>query len=143
MRRIPKNAKKALFKNIISSLIIKGRVETTETRAKAVRRLVDKLISRAREKTLASRRQIMAFFNDKKVVGKLVDEIIPKLGQRVSGFTRVLKIKKRVGDRATVARLELITEVGEEKPPKETEVKKEKIEKKSVKRVKKNKKGEK
>ncbi len=124
MRRIPKNAKKVLFKNIISSLIIKGRVETTETRAKAVRRLVDKLISRAREKTLASRRQIMAFFNDKKVVGKLVDEIIPKLGQRVSGFTRVLKIKKRAGDRATVARLELITEVGEEKSPEEAEVKK-------------------
>lgn len=99
--------RKALLKNTINSLILRGAIKTTEARAKAVRGIVDRLVSSAKVGTVQARRQLMAFLGDKKAVGKLVDKLAPKF-ERVSGFTRVVRLGRRKGDRAWMARLEFV-----------------------------------
>jgi len=112
--------RKALFKNLINSLIIHGEIKTTESKAKAVRRLVDKLITRGKAGTLHARRSIAAFLQDKKVVNKIVDEISPVFKKRPGGYTRMTRLGRRRGDNAMMVKLELV-----EKPAKEEEKKKE------------------
>jgi len=121
--------RKALFKNLINSLIIHGEIKTTESKAKAVRRLVDRLITRGKTGTLHGRRLIAAFLQDKKVVNRIVDEIAPVFKNRPGGYTRMTRLGRRRGDDAMMVKLELV-----EKP-----VKKEKKEKKVEKKAKKSK----
>jgi len=112
--------RKALFKNLISSLIIHGEIKTTESKAKAVRRLVDKLITKGRLGTLHARRLIAAFLQNKKVVNRIVDEIAPVFKNRPGGYTRMTRLGRRRGDQAMMVKLELV-----EKPVKEEKKKKE------------------
>lgn len=105
------NQRKALFKNLISALILQGKIRTTEAKAKAIRRLVDKLIGRAKQGTLAARRLIAAFLPDKQVVNKLVDEVAPNLKQRPGGFTKLTRVERRRGDNAVVVEVELLDQV--------------------------------
>jgi large subunit ribosomal protein L17 len=100
--------RKALFKNLISALIIHGQIKTTEPKVKAIKGLVDKLIGRAKEGSLHSRRMIAAFLQDKKAVNKLTSELAPLFKSRTSGFTRVLRLGKRKGDNAMMVRIELV-----------------------------------
>lgn len=109
-----KNARKALFKSLISSLIIHGQIKTTEARAKAIKGLVDRLVSRSKQRTLQARRQVLAFLQNKKVVGKLVDEIAPKFSKRPSGFTRILRLGKRAGDQAMMVKMEFVEPLEEQ-----------------------------
>lgn len=109
-----KDKRKALFKNLINSLIIRGEIKTTEARAKAIRRLVEKLITKGKEQTLHARRLIAAFLQNKKAVNKIVDELAPLFKKRPGGFTRIIRLGERKGDNAPLVRLELV-----EKPPKE------------------------
>jgi large subunit ribosomal protein L17 len=102
------NERKALFKSLISSLIIHGEIKTTEAKAKAIRGLVEKLISRAKQKTLAARRLLLAFLQNKEVVSKLIEEIAPRFENRPGGFTRILRIGRRRGDQAMVVKLKLL-----------------------------------
>jgi large subunit ribosomal protein L17 len=115
------NARKALLKNLVSSLILHGSIETTEAKAKAIRGLVDKLVTKAKLKTLSDRRLIASFLPSKDVVNKLVDEIAPKFAGRQGGFTRILKLGKRMGDRAAIVKMEFVEKVepGFFKPVKE------------------------
>ena len=120
MRHRDRKERRALFKSLISSLVRHGQIKTTEARAKAVKGLVDKLVSRAKERTVHTRRLIGAFLQDKNVVNRLVDEIAPKLATRVGGFTRILRLGKRAGDQAMMVKMEFvgITEgTGGETPP--------------------------
>ena len=110
------NQRKALFKNLISALIMQGRIRTTEAKAKAIRVLVDRLISRARQGTLAARRLVAAFLPDKQVVNKLVDEVAPKLKQRPGGFTSFTRVERRRGDNAVVVEVELLDQALEATP---------------------------
>lgn len=105
------------LRNLVKALVYHGRVETTQPRAKSMRGLVDRLIHHAQKKSLSSRRQIAAMLGDKKMTNRLVDEIAPALGNRQSGFTRVLKIGRRRGDGAPMARIEFVqmVEVGPKK----------------------------
>lgn len=115
------NQRKALFKNLISALILRGKIRTTEAKARAIRRLVDKLIARAKQGTVAARRLIAAFLPDKRVVKKLVDEVAPKLKQRASGFTSLTRVERRRGDNAVIMEVELLDqgiEVVAKKPAK-------------------------
>ncbi|OGY16406.1 MAG: 50S ribosomal protein L17 [Candidatus Chisholmbacteria bacterium RIFCSPHIGHO2_01_FULL_48_12] len=105
------NQRKALFKNLISALVLRGKIRTTEAKARAIRRLVDKLIARAKQGTVAARRLIAAFLPDKQVVNKLVDEVAPNLKQRSSGFTALTRIERRKGDNAVVVEVELLDQV--------------------------------
>ena len=100
--------RQALFKNLIVSLIDHGRLKTTQAKAKAVKGLTDKLITRAKKGTVHSRRILGSFLHNKKTVNKLVDEIAPKFKNRNSGFTRIVRLGRRRGDDAMMASIELV-----------------------------------
>lgn len=118
--------RKALFKNLINSLILRGEIKTTESKAKAVRGLVDKLITRGKTGTLHARRLIAAFLADKRAVNKLVDEVAPRFKARPGGFTRIIRLGRRRGDNAMMVKLELVEKKKEGKPKKKVKRKKEK-----------------
>lgn len=113
-----KGHRKALFKNLINALIIRGEIKTTESKAKAVRRLVDKLITKGKKGTLHSRRLIAAFLQNKKVVNKIVDELGPIFKNRPGGFTRIVRLGRRRGDDAMMVKLELVERPGTAKTQK-------------------------
>jgi large subunit ribosomal protein L17 len=106
-----KNERKALFKNLVSSLILQGSIKTTEAKAKAIRGLMEKLVTRARLNTLAARRTAEAFLQDKSLVNKLLDEIAPKFVGRSGGYTRMIKLNTRIGDRAKMVKMEFVEKV--------------------------------
>lgn len=106
------NHRKALFKNLVVSLITHRHLQTSEAKYKAVKGLIDKLVVRAKKKTVHSRRVLMAFLNSKKVVNLLVDEIAPELEGRTSGFTRSIPLGHRRGDDALLVRITFTQEEG-------------------------------
>jgi len=109
-RKLSRNIKqrKALFKNLINALVLHGKIETTEAKAKAIRGLIDKLITKGKAQTLHSRRLIAAFLQNKKAVNKIVDELGPLFKKRPGGFTRIVRLGRRRGDEAMVVKLELV-----------------------------------
>ena len=109
-------AKKALFKNLINALIEHQEIRTTEAKAKAIRGLVDKFVSRAKKKDLHSRRLVFSFLQNKKMVNKLFEEIGPRFGKRPSGFTRIIKLGRRKGDGAMMVKMEFVEGEVEKKP---------------------------
>lgn len=100
--------RKALFKNLINALVLHGQIRTTEAKAKAIRGLVDKLITKGKEQTLHARRLIAAFLQDKKAVNKIVDDLGPLFKKRPGGFTRIIRLGSRRGDSAPMVKLELV-----------------------------------
>ncbi len=119
-KKLSRNIKqrKALFKDLIKGLILNEQIKTTEAKAKAVRGLVDKLMTKAKLGSLSSRRQVLSFLPDKKAVHKLFDELAPRTKKRTSGFTRVTRIGKRRGDNTMMARVELVDKPAPTKPKK-------------------------
>ena len=113
-----RDQRKALFKSLINALVIHGQIKTTESKAKAIRRLVDKLITKGKAGTLHSRRLIAAFLQNKKVVNRIVDELGPLFKNRAGGFTRIVRLGKRRGDDAMMVRLELVEKPGKKKEKK-------------------------
>jgi len=114
--------RKALFKNLINALVIHGEIKTTESKAKAIRGLVDKLITKGKRGTFQARRLIGAFLQNKMAVNKIVDELSPTFKNRPGGFTKIVRLGPRRGDDAMMVKLELM-----EKPkPKEDKKNKEK-----------------
>lgn len=89
-------------------LLENGKIETTVTRAKEVSSLAEKIITVAKENTLANRRYILSFITKEEVVKKVFDEIAPKYAERKGGYTRITKIGPRRGDAAEMAVIELI-----------------------------------
>ena len=107
--------RKAMLRNMATSVILYGRVETTEAKAKDMRSVVDHLITLGKKGDLAARRQAAAYLRnvvdektEKTVVQKLFDEIAPKYAERNGGYTRVVKTGTRRGDAAPMAYIELI-----------------------------------
>ena len=98
--------RKALFKNLVISLISHGKIKTTKAKAKAIQGLVDKLVTKAKQGTLHARRQVLAFLSQKEAVKKLFDEIGPRFERRASGFTRIINIGQRQGDNAPMVVME-------------------------------------
>lgn len=111
--------RKALFKNLISALVIRGEIKTTESKAKAIRRLVDKLITKGKKGTLHSRRLVHAFLQNKIAVNRIVDELGPLFKKRPGGFTRIIRLGRRRGDNAMMVKLELVARPRSEKTKKE------------------------
>lgn len=104
----PTDQRMAMLRNLVTSLLENGRVETTLARAKEVRSLSDKMITLGKTNTLHTRRQALSFITKKDVVFKLFDEIAPKYAERDGGYTRVLKTGPRRGDAAEMAIVELV-----------------------------------
>jgi large subunit ribosomal protein L17 len=101
-------SRKALFKGLVTSIIEHERVVTTVTKAKAVRPLVDKMITLAKRDTLHTRRQAAAFLETPDALKKLFDKLGTRFGQRNGGYTRVVRLGWRKGDGAEQAMVELV-----------------------------------
>lgn len=104
----PTDQRVAMLRNLVTSLIDKGKIETTDTRAKEVRKIADKMITLGKRGDLHARRQALAYMYDKQVVHKLFDEIAPKYEERNGGYTRILKLGPRRGDGAEMVIIELV-----------------------------------
>jgi large subunit ribosomal protein L17 len=102
------SSRKALFKGLVTSIIEHERVVTTVPKAKAVKPLVDKMITLAKRDTLHTRRQAAAFLETPAAVKKLFDKLGTRFGQRNGGYTRVVRLGWRKGDGAEQAMVELV-----------------------------------
>lgn len=133
-RRI--NHRQALFKNLITALINQEQIRTTEFKAKAVKGLIDKLITRAKQGTVHARRVLGSFLHSKKTVNKLVDDIAPRFKDRLSGYTRIIRLGQRRGDNTMIVNLEFIDqEVSSVAPIKTLSTKKTKSSKPQTKNI--------
>ncbi len=103
-----KAPREAMLRNLADSLILHDSIKTTEAKAKAVRGLVEPLITKARKGTLAARREIIKVLYTEKAVKKLMDEIGPKYKDRDGGYTRIIKLPARKNDAAKMAKIELV-----------------------------------
>src|SRR5580700_6212489 len=101
-------ARKALFKGLVTSVIEHERVITTVPKAKAIKPLVEKMITLAKRDTLHARRQAAAFLETPAAVKKLFDKLGTRFGQRNGGYTRVVRLGNRKGDGAEQAMIELV-----------------------------------
>ena len=99
---------KAMFGNLVASLIAAEAIVTTEAKAKALRPVVEKVITKAKKGGVHRHRQVVAFIRDKDMAYKLFDEIGPRYEGRPGGYTRILKLGPRHGDNAPMARIELV-----------------------------------
>jgi large subunit ribosomal protein L17 len=97
-----------LYRNQVTALLDHEKVTTTEAKAKEVRSLAEKMITLAKDGSLASRREALAFITDKKVVDKLFAEIALSYANRSGGYTRLLKLGPRPGDSAPMVQIELV-----------------------------------
>ncbi|NPV27022.1 MAG: 50S ribosomal protein L17 [Firmicutes bacterium] len=100
--------RRAMLRNIVTSLLDKERIETTETRAKELNRLTERMITLAKRGDLHARRQALAYLLDEDVVTKLFEKIAPKYADRQGGYTRIIKKGYRRGDGAPVVIIELV-----------------------------------
>ena len=101
--------RRSILSGLTKTVLEVGYVETTEQRAKEARKFVDKMITYAKKGDLVSRRKALAFLNnDKDLVKKLFNEYATKYENRKGGYTRIIKLKERIGDDALIVRLELV-----------------------------------
>ena len=97
-----------MLRNLVTSLLREGRIETTVTRAKETRRMAEKMITLAKRGDLHARRQALAYILDETVVTDLFENIAPKYAERNGGYTRIIKMGPRRGDCAEMAFIELV-----------------------------------
>jgi large subunit ribosomal protein L17 len=99
---------KAMLGNLVASLIAAESLVTTESKAKALRPVVEKCVTAARKPTVANHRNVVALIRDKDMAHKLFEEIAPRYAERPGGYTRILKLGPRPGDNAPMARIEFV-----------------------------------
>jgi large subunit ribosomal protein L17 len=100
--------RRALLANLTAALIEHGRIKTTETKAKAVRPIAEKMVTLGREGTIHARRQALAYLRTQEIVHKLFSEVAPRFVGRPGGYTRIVKLGPRQGDAAPMAYLEFV-----------------------------------
>jgi len=116
--------RKAMKRSMVTSLFRYERIETTKSKALEVRRMAEKMITRAKEDSVANRRRIGRDIKDEAVAVKLFTEIAPMFAERKGGYTRILKTGNRLGDAAEMVILELVEKTS--KPNKKADKKAEK-----------------
>jgi large subunit ribosomal protein L17 len=99
---------KAMMGNLVASLIAAEAIVTTEAKAKAMRPVAEKMVTKAKKGGLHNHRQVVAYLRDKEMVAKLFDDIGPRYEDRPGGYTRILKLGPRQGDNAPMARIEFV-----------------------------------
>lgn len=109
-RKLGKNsgARKALFKSLLAALFTHGRIETTEARAKELRKFAEKVITLAKRGDLSARRMAIQAVADAEIVHKVFEEVPQKYAERTGGYTRILKLGPRRGDAAPMVLMELV-----------------------------------
>jgi large subunit ribosomal protein L17 len=100
--------RKALMRNLCTSLLESGRITTTEARAKELRRWVERLITTAKAQDIAARRAVAAEVTKPEVAEKLFANLVPRLTERPGGYTRIIRKGPRVGDSAPMVIIELV-----------------------------------
>lgn len=100
--------RRAMLRNMATSLVIHGKLETTVEKARAVRPVIERLISMGRTDSLAGRRRAAAFLRGSEPVRRLFAEVGPRFADRPGGYTRILKTRHRAGDAARMAIIELV-----------------------------------
>ena len=104
----PTDQRRAMLRNLTTALLEHGRIETTVTRAKEVRKMAERMITLGKRGNLHARRQALAYVTKESVVVKIFDEIAPKYEERPGGYTRIYKMGPRRGDAAEMAVIELV-----------------------------------
>jgi large subunit ribosomal protein L17 len=119
-RKLGRNSghRNAMMRNMVTSLIEHGRITTTDSRAKELRKLVDRMITLGKRGDLHARRQVSAVIRTRQVVAKLFDQIGPRFKDRPGGYTRIIKLGSRLGDNAPQSIIELVEEEFTAKPKK-------------------------
>ena len=102
--------RKAMFRNMATDLLRNGRINTTDTRAKEIRRVVEKLVTLGKNGSLHARRKALGYIRDRAVVEKLFSELAQRYMERPGGYTRIVKLGYRRGDNAPISLIELVTE---------------------------------
>lgn len=100
--------RKATLSNLSTQLLIHKRIETTEAKAKETRKVVEKIITKARKGTMHAQREVFSTLRDKEAVRVLFEEIVGRIGDRNGGYTRIIKLVPRYGDAAKMAVIELV-----------------------------------
>ncbi|MBK4732922.1 50S ribosomal protein L17 [Oxynema sp. CENA135] len=104
----PADQRRALLRSLTTELIRHGRITTTKVRAKAVRSEVERIITLAKQGTLAARRRALGYVYDKQLVHALFEQVEARYGNRNGGYTRIIRTVNRRGDNAEMAIIELV-----------------------------------
>jgi len=115
--------RKAMFRNMVTSLLKHDRIRTTDTKAKELRSWADHVITLAKRGDLHARRQALAIVTEKEVVHKLFETAAERFGEVNGGYTRIVKLGRRAGDAAPLSMIELVTVEEKKKPKKKKKVK--------------------
>ena len=108
--------RKAMLRNMVTSIIMHERIQTTDAKAKELRRWVDRMITLGKKQTIAARRRARAYIRTDEAVSKLFAEVAPRFASRAGGYTRIIKVGQRHGDAAPMSIVEL-TERAAPPPP--------------------------
>ncbi|MFA6428024.1 MAG: 50S ribosomal protein L17 [Candidatus Buchananbacteria bacterium] len=100
--------KKALLRSLVTSLVVYESIKTTQAKAKAAQKIVEKVITLGKKKDLASRRQILTIVYGENPTKKVMDVLAPRFEKRVGGYTRIVKVGRRLGDAAEMVKLEFV-----------------------------------
>ena len=132
-RKLSRNSshRKALLDNLVRAEILSESIRTTTPKAKEARRLVERVITKARQNTLAARRVVHKTVRDQAALARLFETIGPRFKERPGGYTRIIHVENRVGDNAPMSILELVEKSEKAEPEKKAE-KAEKAEKKAA-----------
>jgi len=114
--------RRALFRNLVTSLLDHERIETTEAKAKELRGFADRMITLGKEGTLPARRRALGFLQSKAVVSKLFSEVAGRFKDRSGGYTRIIKTRRRVGDGGEMVAIELVSRPESSTPKKSAPV---------------------
>ena len=116
--------RQAMLRNMVTSLIRTEKIMTTDTKAKVLKSVADRMITLGKRGDLHARRQALSFIRERAMVIKLFDELSPRYRERQGGYTRIMKMGYRHGDNAPVSMIEFMPEVAVEKPRKKAAAKK-------------------
>jgi large subunit ribosomal protein L17 len=122
-----------MFRNMVTSLLDHERIQTTDAKAKEVRRIAEQMITLGKRGGLHARRQALRVIRDRRVAAKVFDDLADRYRERPGGYTRVLKLRVRPGDAAAISLVELIDGTASEPVPEEKPVAKKKAAKKKAK----------
>jgi len=122
-RKLSRNTshRKALLDNLVRAVILSESIRTTTPKAKEARRLVERVITKARQNTLAARRVVHKTVRDQAALARLFETIGPRFKERPGGYTRIIHVENRVGDNAPMSILELVEKSEKAEPEKKAE----------------------
>ena len=100
--------KKAMLRNIVTSLLRDEKIKTTDAKAKELKKVAEKMITLGKKGNLHARRQALSYVRDQKVVGKLFTDLSDRYHDRNGGYTRTIKVGNRAGDNAPISVIELV-----------------------------------